>query len=97
MRYCHFGVSPVNYSDSDLYILRGNDLVPTLTYLKQQDRITKSHILQYSFVLTEVRGREWESVYWYRMVTKFCSVTCLVSCFSDESKMKMAEMHPISS
>ena len=35
-------------------------------------------------------------MYLYKMVTTFCSVTCLFSCFSDELKMKMVEKHPIS-
>ena len=35
-------------------------------------------------------------MYLYRMITKFCSVTFLVACFSDESKMKMVEEDPIS-
>ena len=64
--------------------------------LEQQDHITNSPSRKRIFVLTEVRGRVRESVYLYRMITKFCSVTCLVSRFSDESKMKMVEKHPIS-
>ena len=35
-------------------------------------------------------------MYLYRIITKFGSVTGLVSCLSDESKMKIVERHPIS-
>ena len=37
MRYCHFGVSPVNYSDSGLTTLLWCHLVAALQYTRYQD------------------------------------------------------------
>ena len=42
MRYCHFGVSPVNYSDSDCDMQMGNDRTEIRTAA-----IFKSHDLSH--------------------------------------------------
>ena len=45
MRYCHFGVSPVNYSDSD-----SDDLWVTLTYFT-----ARSYLVIYAFLWEKVK------------------------------------------
>ena len=84
-RDIHVHVVPM----SNLYTLRGNDLRTTGSHHKFPQSKTQ-------FCAYRGKGPCKKSVYLYRMITKFCSVTCLDSCFSDESKMKMVEKHPIS-
>ena len=61
----------------------------TLYYLEQPDTITKFIVLECRFVTNEVGGRVKISQILYRTVSKFCSIECLICCFSDELKMKI--------
>ena len=74
---------------SNLYTLRGNDL----RTIGSHHKLTQAKM---QFCPYRGKGPCMRGVYLYRMITKFCSVTCQVSCFSDESKMKKVEEHPIS-
>ena len=60
-----------------------------LYYLEQPDTITKFIVLECRFVMKEVKGRVKVSLNLYRTVSKFCSIECLICCFSDELKMKI--------
>ena len=60
-----------------------------LYYLEQPDTITKFIVLECRFVTKEVGGRVKVSLNLYRTVSKFCSIECLICCFSDELKLKI--------
>ena len=66
-------------------------LVPLmiLYYLGKPGTITKFIVLECRFVMKEVGGRVKDSLNLYRTVSKFCSIKCLICCFSDELKMKI--------
>ena len=52
-------------------------------------RTTGYTVLECRFVTKEVGGRVKVSLNLYRTVSKFCSIECLICCFSDELKMKI--------
>ena len=60
-----------------------------LYFLEQPDTITKFTVLECKFLIKEVGGRVKVSLNLYRMVSKFCSIKCLICCFSDELKMRI--------
>ena len=68
-----------------------------LYFLEQPDAITKFIVLECRFVTKEVGGRVKVSLNLYRTVSKFCSIECLICCFFDELKRKLAKNRPISS
>ena len=72
---------------SSLYALR--DLDPVLLGATGST-ITKFIVLECRFVMKEVGGRVTVSLNLYRTVSKFCSIECLICCFSDGLKMKIS-------
>ena len=70
---------------SNLYALRDYDLV-LLGTTGYNHKIYRPRM---QVCDERVRGRVKVSLNLYRTVAKFCSIECLICCFSDELKMKI--------
>ena len=79
------GIHIHGHSMSSLYSLRDYDPV-LLRPTGYNHKIYRPRMQVYE---KEVGGRVKVSLNLYRTVSKFCSIECLICCFSDELKMKI--------